>query len=58
VADGCGRAAEPTLVELAREASPDLVTTGGWRVAFQPGTGICTWTGPHGQTLRTHPPPT
>jgi hypothetical protein len=32
------------------------VTAGTWQVDFNPTTGTCTWTGPHGQTIHTHPP--
>jgi hypothetical protein len=30
---------------------------GDWRVTYDPDTGTCTWTGPKGQTINTHPPP-
>jgi hypothetical protein len=32
------------------------VTAGTWQVDFNPTTGTCTWTGPHGQHIQTHPP--
>ena len=33
------------------------VTLGEWSMTFDCDTGTCTWTGPHGQTITTHPPP-
>jgi hypothetical protein len=32
------------------------VTAGTWQVDFDPDTGTCTWTGPDGQIIHTHPP--
>ncbi len=37
------------------KAHHDLVTAGGWRLAYDPDTAICTWTGPAGQVIHTHP---
>ncbi|MPZ87681.1 MAG: hypothetical protein GEU81_06305 [Nitriliruptorales bacterium] len=39
------------------QAHHDLITTGRWHVTFDPDTGVCTWTGPDGHTIRTHRPP-
>lgn len=40
----------------ACEGHHDLCTNGGWTVRLDPDTGICTWTGPDGQVIRTYPP--
>ncbi len=32
------------------------LTERGWQVRLHPGTGVCTWTGPDGQVITTHPP--
>jgi len=37
------------------KARHDLVTSRGWQVAYDADTAICTWTGPAGQVIHTHP---
>jgi hypothetical protein len=37
-------------------AHHNLVTTGGWRVAYDADTGVCTWTSPDGRLIHTRPP--
>ncbi len=40
------------------KAHHDLVTSGAWTLAYDPGTGACTWTSRrHGTTRTTRPPP-
>ncbi|MDQ3707950.1 MAG: HNH endonuclease [Actinomycetota bacterium] len=39
------------------KAHHDLVTSGDWQVTYDPDTAICTWTGPTGQVIHTHPEP-
>ena len=34
-----------------------LLAPGGWTVTLDCESGTCTWTGPHSQTITTHPPP-
>ena len=38
-------------------AHHSLVTNGTWQVTYSPDDGVCTWTGPNGQTITTDPPP-
>jgi hypothetical protein len=43
-------------VPLCR-AHHTMVTSGGWQVGYDTDTGVCTWTGPDGRVITTHPPP-
>ena len=44
------------LCQGANDSHHRLVTTGGWKYTADLDSGICTWTDPHGNTIRTHPP--
>ncbi|MDQ3538600.1 MAG: 13E12 repeat family protein [Actinomycetota bacterium] len=54
---GARRRHRPQRTVPLCKAHHDLVTSGSWRLAYDPDTAICTWTGPAGQTIHTHPDP-